>query len=30
MTDYPKDDWRNAIPESDEYDRDALIALRIM
>ena len=29
MTDYPKNDWRNAIPESDKYDRDALIALRI-
>ena len=29
MTDYPKNDWRNAVPESDKYDRDALIALRI-
>ena len=29
MTDYPKDDWRNAIPESDEYDREELIAFRI-
>jgi hypothetical protein len=29
MTDYPKNDWRNAVCESDEYDRDALIALRI-
>ena len=28
MTDYPKNDWRNAIPESDKYDRDALIAFR--
>jgi hypothetical protein len=29
MTDYPKNDWRNAVPQSDKYDRDALIALRI-
>jgi len=28
MTDYPKNDWRNAVPESDKYDRDALIAFR--
>lgn len=28
MTDYPKDDWRNAVPECEEYDRDALIAFR--
>ena len=28
MTDYPKNDWKNAIPESDEYDRDELIAFR--
>ena len=28
MTDYPKNDWRNAIPESDKYDRDALIVFR--
>ena len=28
MTDYPKNDWRNAVPESDKYDRDALIVFR--
>jgi putative sterol carrier protein len=28
MTDYPKNDWKNAVPESDEYDRDELIAFR--
>jgi hypothetical protein len=28
MTGYPKNDWRNAVPESDTYDRDALIAFR--
>ena len=28
MTDYPKNDWRNAVPESDKYDRDAIIAFR--
>jgi len=28
MTEYPKDDWRNVVPKSDIYDRDALIAFR--